>query len=103
MSNKEVFFYGGYHFRPVGQFPPKESDFFKITRKLRRDNSLKLTDYDKERGFTYSHEAFYAASTDKKCDVFRCVENGRLYVPCEHELQQYLGALRKEKDISLDR
>lgn len=103
MSNKEVFFYGGYHFRPVGQFPPKENNFFKISRKLRWDNSLILTGNSWEQGFTYSREAFYAASTDKKCDVFRCMENGRLYVPCEHEFQQYTGAVCKEKDISLDR
>ena len=103
MNSAKPFLYGGYHFRPAGQFPPNENDLFTITRKLRLDTSLNLTDYGKEQGFAYSYEAFYAASTEKKCDVFRCMENDRLYVPCEHELQQYLGALRKEKDISLDR
>ena len=39
---------------------------------------------------------FYAASTDKKCDIFRCVENGRLYVPCQYELQQYMDGKQKE-------
>ena len=35
---------------------------------------------------------FYAAATDKECDIFQCLENGKLYVPCTHELQQYQEA-----------
>ena len=29
------------------------------------------------------------ASTDKNCDLYRCVENGKLYIPCHHDLQLY--------------
>jgi len=40
----------------------------------------------------YAYQDFYAAATDKECDIFQCLENGKLYVPCTHELQQYQEA-----------
>lgn len=32
---------------------------------------------------------FYSASNDSQLDIFLCKENGKLYVPCEHELFQF--------------
>ncbi|GHU35770.1 hypothetical protein FACS1894105_05020 [Clostridia bacterium] len=44
----------------------------------------------REQGKTeYSHEKFYAASGDSQADIFKCVENGKLYIPCENELFRY--------------
>lgn len=38
----------------------------------------------------YSHKAFYAASDNDPCDIFRCIENDKLYIPCEHELFEFI-------------
>ena len=94
------FEYGGHHFIPVRQFTKREDDFFKITRRLRSDTDLGFFAADYygrgSQKFPYSYDDFYAASTDKKCDIFRCVENGRLYVPCQYELQQYMDEKQQE-------
>ena len=31
----------------------------------------------------------HSASNDSQLDIFLCKENGKLYVPCEHELFQF--------------
>ena len=84
------FEYGGYHFVPERQFEGKEKDFFFVTKRLEWDTELGIVidryDYSK---YPYSYEAFYNASPDKTCDIFRCVENGKLYVPCNESLQIY--------------
>lgn len=89
MDNME-FEYGGYHFVPERQFEGKEKDFFFVTRRLEWDTGLGIVidsyNYSK---YPYSYEAFYNASTDKTCDIFRCVENGKLYVPCNEALAIY--------------
>lgn len=82
--NDKTFVYGGRHFTPIRRFGKQDDDIFKITQKLRRDPELK----DVNRNYT--HKDFYAAATDKSCDIFQCEENGLFYVPCEYELQQYL-------------
>ena len=94
------FEYGGHHFIPERQFTKREDDFFKITRRLKTDRELGFFAADYygrgSQKFPYSYDDFYAASTDRKCDIFRCVENGRLYVPCQYELQQYMDGKQKE-------
>lgn len=37
---EKTFEYGGYHFIPERKFRKQENDFFKITRRLRRDMEL---------------------------------------------------------------
>lgn len=92
MMGKEVFEYGGYHFIPERQFSAAENDFYRISRRQRIDREMGICEpgYAYESKYPYSHDAFYAASPDKECDLFRCVENGRLYLPCEHDLQEYM-------------
>ncbi len=84
------FEYGGYHFVPERQFEGKEKDFFFVTKRLEWDTELGIVidryDYSK---YPYSYEAFYNASPDKTCDIFRCVENGKLYIPCNEALAIY--------------
>ena len=46
---------------------------------------------------SYSHKEFYAATTVKDCDIFRCVESGRLYVPCEDGLRLYEEPPNRER------
>lgn len=86
------FEYGGLHFIPERRFEPagQYHSIIPLSR-MRPDAEL---GFCKPGGaypskFDYSHDGFYAASTAKDCDVFRCVENGRLYVPCENDLQFY--------------
>ena len=100
-----VFEYGGYHFVPVRQFQRGDGDFVTISRRLRRDFTLGFSDtnFDGRQKYPYSHSGFYSASPDKKCDIFRCVENGLLYVPCEHELQQYEPTIQRGKEREHER
>ena len=94
------FEYGGLHFIPERQFEPagKHHSLIHVSR-LRLDVELGFCKkgYAYPSKFNYSHEGFYAASTDKKCDIFRCVENGRLYVPSENDLQLYEELPNRER------
>ena len=84
----EEFEYGGYHFTPHRNFTKREGGFFKITRRVRSDRTLGICTYD-WRKVDYDYEAFYVAAGGKNCDLFLCVENGYLYVPCLNELFLY--------------
>jgi len=84
----KTFEYGGYHFTPERKIGRNAGDFHAIMRRARSDFSLGLSTYDWRKA-DYSYEGFYAASTDKDCDLFRCVENGRLYMPALNELFAY--------------
>lgn len=108
---QEVFSYGGKHFIPERQFTSKEGDFFEINKKLRLDIELGIFDecywQNVKSQVPYSYTDFYKASPNKECDLFRCVENGKLYVPCKHGLQEYVEEDNDErnsgKDLSISR
>ena len=89
--SKEPFEYGGYHFIPERQLKGAEAGFYAISKKLCEDRELGFCEegYVYPSKFPYSHETFMKASTDKNCDLYRCVENGKLYIPCHHDLQLY--------------
>lgn len=89
MSRGMCFSYGGYHFIPVRQFEKDEGDFFTLSKRLETDPALGLSAYQERQKYPYSHKDFYAATADKTCDIFRCLENGKLYVPGERELFIY--------------
>lgn len=105
--SKMPFEYGGKHFIPVRQFTKKDGDLFKITHRLRSDRELGFFQADyygkASKKVDYSHKDFYAASTDKNCDIFRCIENGKLYVPCEYELQEYMEMPQKNRGSDYER
>ena len=87
--NDMTFEYGGYHFTPHRKFRGKtEGDFVSVNQKMRTDTELGLFSDRTRSGYRadYSYDDFYAASTDKDCDIFRCVETSRLYVPGANEL-----------------
>ena len=91
-----VFEYGGYHFKPYRKFEKRDGDFNKRINSASSDHALGIATY--EWGKTeYSHAAFYAASGESEADIFRCVENGKLYIPAENELFRYNEPLLKEK------
>lgn len=51
--------------------------------------------------FPYSRTGFYDAMEQSEADVFQCVENGKLYIPCEHELFIYEGRKDNKENILL--
>lgn len=93
------FLYQGYHFKPVRQFT-EEENFWEVTDRLCRDVELGMmeADYYGLQKHPYSHKKFYAASTDKTADIFLCFENQKEYIPCEHELQQYVMEQGRKRD-----
>lgn len=96
MSNGKTFEYGGYHFTPVRQFRKKEGDFFALSKRIETDSKLGFSEYEQRRKFPYHHQDFYNASTDRTCDIFRCEENGLLYVPATRELFIYHDPFQKD-------
>lgn len=89
------FEYGGYHFVPERRFDKTERNNIRtITRNLATDVNLgffRNNDiFGREQKFPYSYEEFYNASNDKNYDIFRCIENNKLYTPGENELFEYL-------------
>ncbi|MDR1668913.1 MAG: hypothetical protein LBR76_03020 [Oscillospiraceae bacterium] len=98
-----VFEYGGYHFKPVRQFMdgetvrpltgdsrPWKNDAQYAMRNMASDFSLGISAYDwKKTDAAYSIDSFYEASGGNTADIFRCIENGKLYVPGENELFLY--------------
>lgn len=87
-KNKNVFEYGDKHFLGVGIFPPKnERDF---SRTLRNDRDIKFKTRNGDE-MPYTYRSFINASKGVNCDVFKCYENSKLYVPGENELFEYTG------------
>lgn len=41
---------------------------------------------------------FIRRPRNKECDLFRCVENGKLYIPCENDLQEYIENKRRKNE-----
>ena len=85
--------YGGKHFIPYANLA-KVPDI--ATLLLRTDRELGFFDYEYPehnliKKFPYSHTDFYNSMDNSKADIFQCVENGKLYIPCEHELFIYEG------------
>lgn len=98
-----TFEFGGYHFKPERKFRkgeieeplendsrPRKTDAQYAMRNMKSDRTLGLSTYEWQKA-DYSYEKFYAASGGSDCDLFRCVENGNLYVPGENELFLYTG------------
>lgn len=91
MNLDNSFEYGGYHFVPERKLTADENNFANISKRQKIDADLGFCreNYAYPSKHPYSHEAFFAAATEKNCDLFRCVENGKLYIPCENDLQEY--------------
>ena len=111
-QNNKTFEYGGYHFTPLRQFRRNE-----VSKRLEGDSRPEKMDAQyamRNMSFNaitlreYSYDAFYAASTDKSCDIFKCEETGRLYIPGANELfgykepKQRAAAPRKSVALKLE-
>ena len=99
-EEQDGFEYNGYHFVPIGDIDRK-SIFQEIVRETVSNNSLGMSVYNGSR-LPYSHDEFYLAAKQSKADVFRCIENGKHYIPGTNELFEYTGEF-SEKEISSDR
>ena len=82
-----------------------EENKFPLSQRQRLDKELGFCKpgYAYKSKYPYSHESFYAASPDKECDLFRCVENGKLYLPCTNDLQEYMEQPKKERNRTHER
>lgn len=79
---RPTFYYGGYRFEPLRKLTKAESANWGRALNMTSDRELNLSTY----AGTYTHKGFYEASTRKSFDLFRCVENGKTYIPCTNEL-----------------
>ena len=97
MTNN-MFEYNGYNFEPVRNLKESERrDIHTFSKHIRSDRELGMCNYDVEwKKHEYSHKGFYDASNNSQMDIFLCVDNGKLYVPCSHELFQFE---EKEHDL----
>ena len=98
--SKRTFEYGGYNFFPVRKLEGSESGFFAISKRISIDAELGLCEegYAYPSKFPYSYEDFYKAAGGHEYDLFRCVENGKIYIPSHHYLQIY----REEKNKTFE-
>lgn len=80
------FEYGGLHFIPEQRFEPQDQ-YHRCIPLSRMGQAADANLFPGE--FDYSHDGFYEAATVKDCDIFRCVEDGQLYVPCGDGLRCY--------------
>ncbi|MCD7886841.1 MAG: hypothetical protein LUG44_04385 [Clostridiales bacterium] len=94
------FEYGGLHFIPEQRFEPQGQRHRRIPLS-RMGQEAEADLFPGE--FAYSHSGFYEAATVKDCDIFRCVENRRLYVPCENDLQLYEEPPNQERGRGYER
>ena len=88
--------YGIYNFEPYGKL---DKNKFKgiANLNLRSHTELKIWDEHFTRAFNekplikYDYHNFYAAMNDSEADLFLCEENGKIYIPCNHELMEFAG------------
>lgn len=87
-----MFEYNGYHFEPERKLRENEKkDICTFSKHIKSDRELGMCDYKVDwKKSDYSWKKFYEASCDSQLDLFRCVENEKLYVPCEHELFEFI-------------
>jgi len=82
------FEYGGYHFVPYRKFEEHDGDFHDVTGRARSDFALGMSTYEWGK-CAYGFNDFYDRSGNSDADLFRCVENGKLYFPALNELFEY--------------
>jgi hypothetical protein len=101
--SKRTFEYGGYNFFPVRKLESSESGFFAISKRISIDTELGLCEegYAYPSKFPYSYEDFYKAADGHEYDLFRCLDNGKIYIPCHHDLQLYREEKNKTFEVTI--
>lgn len=85
---EKAFLYGNYYFIPHREFKTGEGEFLTIMNYCVSDRDMGITTYDWQK-YEYSHKSFYEAANADDCDIFKRLDNGKLYIPCENELFIY--------------
>lgn len=88
--------YGNFEFKPYGNFDKRK---FKTLANLnlRSHTELKIWDEHFTRAFeekpliSYDYHKFYEAMGNCDADLFLCENKGKVYVPCMHELMEFVG------------
>lgn len=81
-----TFEYGGFHFTPYMKLTGAAGEFVNMARAINHKSTLFMES-------RFSHEDFYAASPIRECDLFKCEENGKIYIPA-YNLFEYKGEMR---------
>jgi len=81
-----TFEYGGYHFTPFMKLTGAAGEFVNKAMAINHNYALFMAS-------KFSHADFYAASPIKDCDLFKCEENGKIYIPA-YNLFEYKGELQ---------
>lgn len=102
IKDDKVFEYGGYHFLPVGVVKGTNQLGY-ISRHITSDKDLGIwtNQYAERYGknkIDYKHKEFYKACNNVHCDIFKCLENGKVYIPAENELFEYTGEYTEYKE-----
>lgn len=92
----DKFNYNGFTFEPIRQFNKKENamDFWTFTSRFLKSDLDNKKHFSKYEGGNYEYSAFYKcanASGAEEIDIFKCKENGKLYVPGANELFIFTG------------
>lgn len=91
LHEKIKFEYLGYHFTPVRRLTNKQLNLKSISKHLKSDIELGFSTYSwKKNKRDYTHEGFYKAAGNEDYDLFECEENGKMYIPCDSELFEYI-------------
>lgn len=95
-NNPSAFEYGGVHFVPLGIV---KDSFANISKNLETDRRLGMwnvnnTNHNAICKVNYHYKDFYEACGNIKCDVFKCLENGKNYLPGENEMFLYNGKFK---------
>ena len=95
MKHQQTLFeYYGYHFIPQERLPAEMTYLKEMNKHLKSDFDLGFSNYSWGK-HPYSYESFYSAHGYKVddeyyYDTFLCKENGKIYIPGEHELFQWI-------------
>ncbi len=93
--HENLFEYCGFRFIPYRRLTENEKSFNYAMRNLASDMELGIMNYDRpEAKHPYDHAEIYKLSKEKDCDLFLCLDNGKLYIPCENELMRWTGDIR---------
>lgn len=82
------FVYLGFHFIPVRKFNQRDGGVGKVLDNCMSDGNLGMSVYNWGK-LPYSRDDFLAASGNPLCDIYRCVETGKEYIPAKNELFMY--------------
>jgi uncharacterized protein (UPF0297 family) len=94
-----IFKFCGYHFKPYRQFEKCDGDFNAQMRRISSERNMGIANYEWGK-MDYSHAKFYEIAKSD-ADIFTCLENGKLYVPCENELFRYNEPPQKVRAVGV--